>query len=57
MDEKAESKCQCGGRDDVRLVRMRVDGKATMYHSKPIPLCEYCRHGERGRWMYAERKR
>jgi hypothetical protein len=37
----------------VRMVYMRVTGKATMYQTKAIPLCRTCREGERGRWMYA----
>lgn len=49
--------CVCGGPGggDIRLVRMRVDGKATQYHSKPVALCAMCRRAERGRWMYADR--
>lgn len=49
--------CVCGGQGggDVRLVRMRVDGRATEYHSKPVALCVTCRRAERGRWMYVDR--
>ena len=38
---------------DTRLVRMRVVGKATMYHTKRISLCRDCRKREQGRWKYA----
>jgi hypothetical protein len=50
-------RCVCGGTGggDVRLVRMRVDGKATLYHQRPVPLCVTCRRAERGRWMYVDR--
>lgn len=48
--------CVCGWQgEDVRTVRMRVDGRATAYHLDRVPMCRSCRDSARGRWMYAER--
>lgn len=47
--------CVCKQIDDVRLVRLRVNGKATLYYQHETPLCRMCRDRLRGSWMYAER--
>ena len=49
--------CVCGGQGggDVRLVRMRVPGKATKYQANTVALCVTCRRAERGKWMHVDR--
>lgn len=46
-------KCICGCQDDVRSVRIRIDGKATEYEQKEKLLCKLCRTLTMGHWKYA----
>lgn len=48
-------RCQCGaeGTGDVRLVRVRLPGRATDY-GRPEPMCAACRLRKRGSWAYAK---
>lgn len=49
-------RCICGWEGaDVRDVKIRVEGKATMYRDETVPMCRLCRAAVRGRWMYADR--
>lgn len=41
-----------GAGDDLRLVRMRTRGKATVYDADPVLLCGHCRRVLAGHWRY-----
>jgi hypothetical protein len=54
-----EKPCRCercdrgdGPTVDLRLVKMRSPGKATVYEPAKW-VCKYCRYERRGSWMHA----
>lgn len=47
----------CNSNDNVRMVRLRVPGKATLYESRTTPLCTTCRKRKLGSWMWPFRGR
>lgn len=53
---KTRRKCvRCRRRlddSDLRMVRIRVAGRATQYQLHPVPMCFACRRAIRGHWMY-----